>query len=247
MKLPTQKRTPAYASPRSNLFKLALVSVAVLSLAACRPSHNGPEVAGWTLLEPSERHPIMVSQEPAVMKVRVSRGSYGLSPAQHSRLSTFLGKYRAGDSGNSKLVIAVPSGSPNEVAAMQVVAEIRHLMSEYGFGQPDVHVEAYHGGSNPEAPIKVSYLRYVAQGPECGNWPTNLAVEPANLAYPNFGCSTQRNLAAMVANPADLIGPRGMTGRPAERRGEVWEKYTKGESTVSAKKEDERVKVKGAN
>lgn len=246
MTLSKKDRTPAFSSASSVARRIALVSLAALSLTACRAGHSGPEVAGWTLLEPKQRHPILVSQEPATFKVAVSRGSYGLSPSQRDRLSGFLARYRATDAGNSKLVIAVPSGTPNEVAAMQVVAEIRHLMSEYGFAQSATHVEAYHGGNNPQAPIRISYLRYVAQGPDCGSWPTNLASEPANLAHPNFGCATQRNLAAMISNPADLLGPRGETGRPAERRGVIWEKYQKGESTVANKKEDERVRVRGA-
>lgn len=250
MKLSTHNRIPASARKarkRSVGFTLAVVSVTALALAGCRPGSQGPEVAGWTLLEPTQRHPILVSQQPATMKIPVSRGSYGLKPSQRTRLSNFLARYRAMDAGNSKLVIAVPSGSPNEVAAIQVVAEVRHMMAEYGFSQASTHVEAYHAGGNPEAPIRVSYLRYVAKGPECGDWPTNLASEPANLAYPNFGCATQRNLAAMVANPADLLGPRRETPRPGERRDNMWGKYIKGESTVSAKKEDERVRVRGAN
>ena len=40
--------------------------------------------------------------------------------------------------GNSKLLISVPSGSANEVEAIQAVAEMRHLISEYGFDQTTV-------------------------------------------------------------------------------------------------------------
>jgi len=67
------------------------------------------------------------------------------------------------------------------------------------------------------------------------------------LPYPDFGCATQRNFAAQVANPADLIGPRSMTPAAAERRDVVWGKYIKGESTISQKQADERSVVKGAN
>jgi pilus assembly protein CpaD len=37
----------------------------------------------------------------------------------------------------------------------------------------------------------------------------------------------------MVANPEDLIRPRGETPRPGERRDVVWGKYVKGEPTIS--------------
>ena len=41
----------------------------------------GAHVAGWTLIDPTQRHPIMVSQQPATLNVRVARGSQGLTPA----------------------------------------------------------------------------------------------------------------------------------------------------------------------
>ena len=72
------------------------------------------------------------------------------------------------------------------------------------------------------------------------DWSTNLAYEPMNLPYPNLGCAQQRNLGVMIANPADLLGPRSETARSGERRDRVWGKYVKGESTGASKSEDER-------
>ena len=57
---------------------------------------------------------------------------------------------------------------------------------------------------------------------------------------------TQRNLAAQVANPADLLGPRTMQPGSAERRDTVWNSYVKGESTVAKKDNEEKVQVKNA-
>lgn len=241
MRRPTLNCAPARSHGRSIGKTLAVMSIVGLSLAACRPDGVGGQVSGWELLDPAQRHPILVSREPATLRLGVSRGSYGLHPGQRSRLEHFLAKYRSKDAGNSKLVIAVPSGAPNEVAAMQVVAEVRHLVSEYGFNPASVRVKAYHDRGNPQPPVRVSYLRYVAQAPECGDWPTNLANEPANVAYPNFGCATQRNLAVMVANPADLLGPRTETPRPNDRRATTWDKYRKGESSAANKKADEQI------
>ena len=56
---------------------------------------------------------------------------------------------------------------------------------------------------------------------------------------------TQHNLAAMVANPADLLGPRTMTPAARERRDIVWDKYVKGEPTAASRSDDEKAKVKG--
>jgi type IV pilus biogenesis protein CpaD/CtpE len=37
----------------------------------------------------------------------------------------------------------------------------------------------------------------------------------------------------MVANPEDLVHPRGETPRPSERRDTVWGKYVAGQPTIS--------------
>lgn len=235
-------RKNALPSVALNVF---LASAAVLTVAGCKGGPEAPQVAGWSAIDPTQRHPILVSQKPSNLSLKVARGSSGMSPHQKAQVIEFAARYRAGDSGNSKLVIAAPSGSPNEVAAMQAVAEIRHLMREAGFGDGSITVEAYHEDRDPQPPIRISYLRFIAEGPDCGKWTTNLADETKNLPYPNFGCATQRNFAAQVANPADLLGPRSMTPAPGERRDVVWGKYIKGESTISTKQVDERATVKG--
>jgi pilus assembly protein CpaD len=231
------------------IVQLLTVSLLVLALAGCKTLDDEPggHVAGWTLVDPTQRHPIMVSQQPSTMTVRVARGSQGLTPAQKGQVATFLERYRVADAGNSKLVIAVPSGSPNESAAVRAVGEIRQLITAYGFSEANVAIEPYHDGRDAGAPIRLSYLRYVAEGPECGRWTTNLADESRNLPYPNFGCAQQRNLAAQIANPADLLGPRIVEPADAERRAVVFDKYRQGRITGAEKSTDERIQVKTTN
>ena len=198
-----------------------------------------------TLIDPTQRHPIMVSQQPSTTSVHLARGSEGLTPGQKAQVSAFLQRYRATDAGNSKLVIAVPSGSPNESAAVRAVADIRQLISGYGFAESNVAIEPYRERRDANAPVRLSYLRYVAEAPECGQWPTNLADERRNLPYPNFGCAQQHNLAAQIANPADLLGPRTMDPADQERRAVVFDKYRQGETTRAIRdREDETVRGK---
>lgn len=229
------------------LAKVLAVSLVALAAAGCKHTEEGSKVAGWTLIDASQRHPILVSQKPSNLNLRVARGSHGLSPQQRADLLHFASSYRAGDAGNSRLIISAPSGAPNEVSSMAAVDEIRHVLSDNGFAESVIAVEAYHADSDHEPPIRVSYLRYVAEAPQCGQWPSNLSNETQNLPYHNMGCATQRNFAAMVANPADLLGPRSETPRSSERRGEAWEKYVKGDTTGAKKSEDEKVQVKNQN
>ncbi len=195
--------------------KLIAASLIALSLAGCKHGDDGTQVAGWSLVQPTERHPILVSQQPETMTVAVPRGTHGLTPAQRADVMSFAQSSRASDAGNSRLVIAAPSGSSNETSAMQAVQEIGDLLHEQGIPETLIAVEPFAAEGQNNPPVKVSFLRFVAEGPECGHWPTNLAREPKNLPMPNLGCATQKNLAAMVANPADLVSPRGSTARPA--------------------------------
>jgi pilus assembly protein CpaD len=211
-----------------------------LSLIGCRQDEVGSSSPNFTLVDPSQRHPILVSQKPSNLAIHVPKGSSGLTPKSRADVLNFAQHYRSGDAGDSRLVIQAPSGSVNEVAAMHSVQQVRALLTDNGFPESSISIEAYDAGRGSDAPIKVSYMRYVAEAPECGNWPVNVAYEPNNLPMNNTGCATQRNLAAMIANPADLLGPRTMTPRSGERRDVVWEKYQKGDTTASAKNEDGR-------
>jgi pilus assembly protein CpaD len=226
--------------------RFMLVSFVALALFGCRGrEETGAHVAGWSLVDASQRHPILVSQQPATLSIRIASGAHGLSDGQAAQVSDFLARYRSKDSGNSKLVIAVPTGSPNESAAMRAVGNLREMIREFGFSDSTVAMQPYNGGRDPGAPVRLAYLRYVAEAPECGHWPTNLAHDPRNLPYPNFGCAQQHNLAAQIANPADLLGPRTMPPADAERRAVVIDRYRQGKTTGADKSADERVQVKG--
>ena len=104
--------------PKLKASTVLAICFAAVSLGGCASSQeNRPLEATTTLLEPTQRHPILVSQQPSTLSLRVPRGSNGLTPHQKSQLVEFFGRYRATDAGNSKIVVSVPSGAPNEVAA----------------------------------------------------------------------------------------------------------------------------------
>lgn len=236
--------TRGFAPSLFSVARAAGIAVAALTLAGCKHAGQGAQVAGWSLVDPQQRHPIMVSQEPSVLSIHVARGSDGLNPHQRAEVIEFARRFRASDAGNSRLVVSVPSGSGNEVAAMGAADDIRQLLIDGGFAESTVVVEGYHsGGGSP--PVRISYMRYVATGPDCGHdWSENLARDSRNVGYPNFGCANQKNLAAMIINPGDLLGPRTMGERYSDRRDAVMNAWVQGRTTGSEKSEDERVNVK---
>jgi pilus assembly protein CpaD len=228
---------------------LAFVAVSAIALAltGCKHTDDPTRVEGWTLVDASERHPILVSQQPTTHIVKVPPGANGLSGGQRAQLLDFADHYRATDNGASRLVIQAPSGGANEVSSMYAVSQIRALLTDQGFAENMFSVEDYDANGTREPPIRVSYLRFVAEPPPCGNWSTNLANEPMNLPHPDLGCANQHNLAAMVANPADLLGPRSETARDSMRRDQVFTKYINGQPTGARKSADERVNKDTSN
>jgi pilus assembly protein CpaD len=213
---------------RSSLAKLLLIACLPVALAGCEHDRVGPQVAGWQLIDPEQRHPILVSQQPAVLNVHVASGSEGLTPSQRGRLMDFVDRSRASDAGNSRFIISAPAGSANEGAALDAATDAKRLLLASGYSESSIATEAYHATSR-NAPLRISYMRYVADAPDCGqDWSQNLARNYQNTPYPNFGCSSQHNLAVMVANPGDLLGPRTMTPRDANRRDDMYGKYVAG-------------------
>jgi pilus assembly protein CpaD len=227
---------------------LAFLSVALVSggLVGCGHAEMASQGPAFALVDPSQRHPILVSQKPTHMSVHVPRGSSGLSAKSKADVLAFSQRFRATDGGDARLIIQAPSGSGNEVAAMNAVQEVRALLSSSGFADSVIAVETFDAGHDANPPLKVSYMRYVAEGPECGTWPTNLAHEPNNLPMANIGCANQRNLASMIVNPADLLGPRTMSPASGERRDVIWDKWQKGDITTAKKSDDNKVATRNS-
>ena len=101
------------------------------------------------------------------------------------------------------------------------------------------------GALNPGA-VRVIVSRTRASVPNCPNWSLPAQPNDQNRTMSNFGCAVNSNLAAMVANPQDLVHGREGTGlgdsqtsskaigvyRKAEPTG------TKGLQDISTKKDD---------
>lgn len=61
---------------------------------------------------------------------------------------------------------------------------------------------------------RVVVTRSVASVPGCPDWSDDYDGNFANATSRNYGCATNSNLAAMVANPEDLVRGQDNEGRP---------------------------------
>ncbi|QNP43310.1 CpaD family pilus assembly protein [Sphingomonas daechungensis] len=60
--------------------------------------------------------------------------------------------------------------------------------------------------------VRVVVSRTVASVPNCPNWDDKSNTNYNNKTMPNFGCAVNGNMAAMVANPEDLVHGREGSG-----------------------------------
>jgi pilus assembly protein CpaD len=183
------------------------------------------------------RHPIAVRERDQAMTVFVGDRRGTLTPAQRADVGALASTWRREATGG--FVVELPLGGRNERAASSVAHEIRAVLVAGGVPGHSIQVRPYRTNDPVRMGIiRVSYARMTAETGPCGLWPDDLGptLERAHLEnrdYYNFGCAYQRNLAAQVAEPQDLVQPRAEGPSLASRRNTVLDKYRKGEGTAT--------------
>jgi pilus assembly protein CpaD len=205
---------------------LVLGLVGALAAGCTQAPHtNGPIHA----FDVQREYPITVEPQVATLVVKVDDGLQGLARGEERRIKAFVEEWKT--HGQGILNAAAPSGS-NQAASASAVDELRKVLARSGVEKGAVQYTSYKPANDDDAPITLSFVAYQAVASECGgDWSENLAFTPRNLPWPEFGCSTQHNFAAIVADPRDLIEPRTTDPADAMRRGTVFEKYRAGQPT----------------
>ena len=226
-----------------------LGALAGLSVALGACTYTGAEVV--TASVPNDyrlRHPIAVEEADRSIVIFVGRARGGLSAPQRADV---IGLARTWvREGTGAIVVDVPVDTPNARAAAISFQEIRSLLTAGGVPPRGVKLHQYHP-DDPRtlATIRLSYPRIAAVAGPCGLWPEDLGSSALNggynenRPYHNFGCANQRNLAAMIDNPADLEQPRPETPAYTARRTAGFEKYRKGDSSTTTYPEAEKAKL----
>ena len=208
------------ASVRRCILALA-GSCAVLLLGACEEQRRREDAIAVGLTNPELRHPIGFADHRESLDVEVPVGADGLSPNQHIDVFRFLERYRR--EANSRLVILAPAAPRDPASIAQSLQGIQRHVVEAGIDYRIARGPRQSGAGVPT--IRIAYRRPVAVPPPCDQWGENVGRNEARVPYPNFGCATQRNTAAMVDNARDLQRPQDDNPRSSERRGVTWSGY----------------------
>jgi pilus assembly protein CpaD len=212
---------------------LHAASIAVLAAFAAGCSTTGTTTADLALHDYTERHPIMISEEPEVLDIPVGMNGPALSAEIETAIRNYVAGYR--QDGTGPISIQVPTAAANEMAAGATGHAVHYALVRAGVPHGHIQVVPYYFGNHAKtATLRLSYLRVKAVAPSCGIWPETTSGSNENGQYYNFGCATQQNLAAMVANPADLIAPQPMQPANGARRAKVLSDYAQGADPKSA-------------
>jgi len=215
-----------FANRGSFLLRLALPVTAAMALGACSaPGLIDPYENTYVSQVHWETYPIEVGK--GTMKMQVPTTSAHLTPAQEDTVIRFAQQARRTEA--SQVVVSRPTGGAHAGA---VAGQVAHLLAGEGIPPRAIVGATYQGGGT--APVVVSFTRHFASSPECGDWSQSITETGHNEPHANFGCAQQHNIAALVADPQDLIVPRTATPPDAMRRSKVISDYRDGSDTTSA-------------
>lgn len=192
------------------------------------------------------RHPITISEADHTLQVFVGSNRGELNATQRAEVLAFAQTWRREATGG--VVVDLPTGTSNERAAAEAMPGIRSILAASGVPRDAIVVRGYQPPGRNIAAIRITYPRIGAQAGPCGLWPADIGPSFnrdyfENQPPWNFGCASQRNLAAMVDNPADLVQPRGETPAYTMRRTTVVEKYRSGTATATQYPSSETTKI----
>jgi pilus assembly protein CpaD len=194
------------------------------------------------------RHPIAIQEADRSIVLFVGHARGGLSAAQRSDVAGLAQTWVS--EGTGVIIVDVPTNTSNARAAESAAHEAKAVLEAAGVPHDGIKLRHYTPyDSRTLATVRLTYPRMTAVAGPCGVWPEDLGPsikDPTyfeNKSYYNFGCAYQRNMAAMVANPSDLVQPRPETPSYTARRTEGFDKYRKGVTTTTVYPEADKAKL----
>jgi pilus assembly protein CpaD len=204
-------------------------ALAAVLVAACAYPINGPEDEGRV----EERFPIAVAPHMEALRLPYDAARADIDQAGSAELQRFARDYL--DAGSGTIGIVAPRRAP------ELAGNIADRLVALGIPRNRIMI----GGETALATdeVRITYIRYTAQAPTCGDWSASLTYTSANHPAANWGCATRHNLAVMVADPRDLAKPTPLDPGDAQRRLTILDKYRKGEVTLADKEKEQSGEV----
>lgn len=204
----------------TGLLRAASLAAVLLAGSCAAPNDGAPPPA----FSGAMNFPITVEPGNQTLRVALAGPGAALSPEDSASLDGFVAQYLA--HGNGAISVSVPAGA----RANEEIAWFGEHLFAMGVDRSRILVGT-HDAPNGDGSVELNFVSYEAHTAPCGNWSVNVADDENNSPMPNFGCSVQHNIAAMVSDPRDLIAPRPMSPADGQRRATVMSNYEKGQPT----------------
>ncbi|MGZ3370849.1 MAG: CpaD family pilus assembly protein [Caulobacteraceae bacterium] len=204
---------------------VALVLTAATLGACASASGHADKNPALQAVTPGSLFPLKVDE--AKDQIALAIHAEGLSPAQAQALKDLAG--RRVETGGGAVTVSLPADAASSPGAGRMDADIAAALRR--LGAPVTRV-AY-STEDAKAPILVSFSYDKAVIPACGKHWQDLTKTKDNTVQSNFGCAVNANIAAMIANPADIRSPRADDPADAARRMTVLGKYEDGKVTAA--------------
>lgn len=218
-------------------FAVALfVAVSAALSAGCSTLSNSADDAKGV----AEEHPIAVDTQVVTLTIPVENAVAGLSSTDRARVRAFADHYLR--IGHGPVSVTTPTGSRGDASAQSASADARAVLDAAGVDAAEIQSTTYRSAEEKRE-LVLSFTRYVATPPACGDWSPTFKRDFKNLTSPNYGCATQSNLAAMIADPRDLVQPADETPADANARGRMIGAYRRGEKTQSETDADIKAEI----
>jgi len=192
----------------------------LLPLGACglNKVYAPPEVA----FDYRDRHPVVLAEAPTTIDVFPHLAGARLDKETNLRIRDFVSRYRR--FGQGTITVLAPVGGADPRGLQRGAELVRSDLAAAGLGGA-LYLGTYPvQNANLAAPIRLSFTGVRAEvAGRCGEWPDDLASGSSldgwqNRSFWNFGCANQATLSAQVADPRDLVTPRGETPADIETR-----------------------------
>ncbi|PHS78786.1 MAG: hypothetical protein COB59_05120 [Rhodospirillaceae bacterium] len=153
-----------------------------------------------------QNHQIKVSREQISLSMRLPDKGLNLAPSDERRFRMFIRDFVQ----RGRTAITVESTTP-ELA--------RAIMVKNGLRESEIILISNTTVLPPNAIL--SYTANKVEAPECGDWSSTSTFNYTNKPHSNFGCSIQRNIGKVVADPGDFLQAQPATGGAASRTDQV--------------------------
>lgn len=200
----------------SAIFVLALG----LGAAGCSSSMVGSDP--MAPMTPLSRYSLRV--EPGVDRIALAVHDQGLSANQREAIGQLAARYAA--SGSGAITVEAPAGE--DPAAVQQTYAVRSALQVAGVPGDRIQIAAYNA-PDPRAPVLAGFETVRAATPNCSLRAGDLGTRYSNQSSHGLGCAITANMAAQIADPRDILGPRAMTPADSGRAAVVFDNYRKGE------------------